>query len=96
MRSTLWAQRVAESCIFPPALNLIATHQTVPGGTALVGVGRAPEMYSPKTPGSTLLAVEGAGSTEGTPFITLLGPDSTLEGITVFYPNQIVSEKPVA
>ena len=79
----------------PTGTYLIATHLTVPGGTALVGVGRAPEMYSPKAPGSTLLALEGAGSREGTPFITLLGPDSTLEGITVFYPNQIVSEKPV-
>jgi len=79
----------------PTGIYLIATHLTVPGGTALVGVGRAPETYSPKAPGSTLLALEGAGSREGTPFITLLGPDSTLEGITVFYPNQIVSEKPV-
>ena len=79
----------------PTGIYLIATHLTVPGGTALVGVGRAPETFSPKAPGSTLLALEGAGSTEGTPFITLLGPNSTLEGITVFYPNQIVSEKPV-
>jgi len=79
----------------PTGTYLIATHLTVPGGTALVGVGRAPEMYSSKAPGSTLLAVEGAGSTEGTPFITLLGPNSTLEGITIFYPNQTVAEKPV-
>jgi hypothetical protein len=39
--------------------------------------------------------VEGAGSIEGTAFITLLGPNSTLEGITVFYPDQVIGEKPV-
>jgi hypothetical protein len=79
----------------PTGSYLIATHLTVPGGTALVGVGRAPLLYAPKYPGSTLLAVEGAGNTEGTPFITLLGPNSTLEGITIFYPKQVVADAPV-
>lgn len=32
---------------------------------------------------------------EGAPFITLLGPNSTIEGITVFYPDQVMAGKPV-
>ena len=82
--------------VFVPTGNyMIKTHLSIPTGTSLVGVGRAPMTYEPKSPGSTLLAVEGAGSTEGTPFITLQGPNSTIEGVTVFYPEQVLSEKPV-
>ena len=79
----------------PTGKYMIKTHLSVPAGTALVGVGRAPRSYAPESPGSALLAVEGAGSMEGTPFITLLGPNSTIEGITVFYPEQVIAEKPV-
>jgi hypothetical protein len=79
----------------PTGRYLIKTHLLVPAGTSLVGVGRAPMAFKAESPGSTLLAVEGAGSVEGTPFLTLLGPNSTLEGITVFYPNQVIAEKPV-
>jgi len=68
----------------PTGKYMIKTHLKVPAGTSLVGVGRAPLAYTAKSPGSTPLAMEGAGSMEGTPFITLLGPNSTLEGITVF------------
>ena len=78
----------------PVGTYLIKSHLTVPAGTSLVGVARAPQLYDPKLPGSTLLAVEGAGSIESTAFLTLEGPNTTLEGITVFYPNQIVSEAP--
>ena len=79
----------------PTGTYLIATHLIVPIGTALVGVGRTPLRYDPTHPGSTLLAVEGAGNPDGTPFITLLGPNATLEGITVFYPKQVIAEAPL-
>jgi len=79
----------------PTGTYLIATHLRVPAGTALVGVGCAPQAYSPKEPGSTLLAIEGAGHAAGTPFLSLMGPNSTIEGITVFYPRQTVSNPPV-
>lgn len=83
--------------VFLPTGNyLISSHLTIPAGVALLGVARAPRLYDTKTPGSTLLAVEGAGRLDGVPFITIEGPNSTLEGVTVFYPNQIVSEAPVA
>lgn len=78
----------------PTGQYMIRTHISVPAGTSLVGTGRAPLTYAAKSPGSTLLAVEGAGSTEGTPFITLLGPNATIEGLSVFYPNQSIAEKP--
>lgn len=79
----------------PQGRYLVKGRLTVPGGTTLMGVGRAPAMYSEQAPGSTLLAVEGAGQTEGPAFLTLTGPNSTLEGITVFYPNQVIADEPV-
>jgi hypothetical protein len=79
----------------PTGTYLVKTHLVVPAGTSLVGVGRAPQLYSDKEPGSTLLAVEGAGQPEGAAFITLQGPDSTLEGIKVLYPNQVVADEPI-
>src|SRR5208283_901251 len=80
----------------PRGSYLIKTHLVIPAGTSLVGVAHAPQRYTDKSPGSTLLAVEGAGSTEGTAFLTLEGPNSTLDGITVLYPNQVVADAPIA
>jgi hypothetical protein len=83
--------------VFAPAGRyLIKSHLRVPGNTTLSGVGRAPQTYDPKEPRTTLLAVEGAGNADGTPFLSLVGPNSTLEGITVFYPEQKIAETPVA
>jgi hypothetical protein len=80
----------------PTGRYLIRTHLVVPAGTSLVGVARAPQLYSDAKPGSQLLAVEGAGSSEGEAFITLKGPNSTLEGVSVFYPEQVASKQPTA
>jgi hypothetical protein len=79
----------------PVGRYLIGGHLAVPAGVSLLGVGRAPQSWSEKTPGSTLLAVEGAGNPDGTAFLTLQGPNATIEGLTVFYPNQAKTEKPV-
>jgi polygalacturonase len=79
----------------PTGIYLIKTHLVVREGTSLVGVARAPARYMPDSPGTTLLAVEGAGNGQGTPFIALHGPNSTLEGISVFYPNQVIADKPI-
>ena len=80
----------------PRGTYLVKGHLTIPAGTALLGVGRAPQLYTDKASGSMLLAVEGAGQTEGPAFLTLSGPNSTLEGISVFYPNQVVADEPVS
>jgi len=82
--------------LVPAGTYLIKSHLIVPAGTALVGVGRAPELYSEKTPGTTLLAIEGAGHEEGPAFITLAGPNSVLQGIKVLYPNQVIADRPTA
>ena len=79
----------------PTGSYMVRTHLSVPAETSLVGVGRAPTIYKDKSPGSTLLAVEGAGRTEGAAFITLQGPNSTLQGLKVFYPDQVVADAPV-
>jgi len=65
---------------------LIKTHLSVPDDVTLEGVWKIPTAWT-QYKGSTLLAVEGAGSEEGPPFITL-NANSTLKGITIFYPNQ--------
>src|SRR6266568_3536466 len=82
--------------VFLPRGNYrILTHLVIPAQATLAGVWRAPTAASQNL-GSTLLAVEGAGSTSGVPFITLQGNNSTLEGVTIFYPNQVISNTPLA
>jgi hypothetical protein len=80
--------------VFLPRGNyLINSSLVVPAQTSLVGVWRAPSTYSQNL-GTTLLAVAGAGATNGSPFITLQGNNSTLEGVTIYYPNQVTSNPP--
>lgn len=80
--------------VFLPRGNYyIAANLTIPQHTSLVGIWRAPQAYSQDL-GTTLLAIQGAGSTNGTPFITLQGPNSTLDGVTIYYPNQVAANPP--
>ncbi len=82
--------------VFLPVGNYyLAGHLTVPFHTTLAGVWRAPTAYS-QYRGTTLLAVENAGNTSGVPFITLQGPNSMLEGMTIYYPNQVLANPPTA
>jgi len=77
----------------PQGDYLIKSSLVVPAQTSLVGVWRAPSAFS-KSQGTTLLAVASAGTTNGTAFITLQGNNSTLEGVTIFYPNQVANNAP--
>ena len=79
----------------PRGNYLIAGHLMVPAETSLVGTAIAPERYSADSPGSTLLAIEGAGQTAGMAFIALSGPNSTVAGLRIYYPHQVVSEHPI-
>ena len=90
----------------PTGKYLIKTHLTIPKSVTLEGVWRAPptvdQYHDPKDPkggpelsGSVLLAVEGAGNEKGTPFLRL-GFNSTLKGVTLFYPEQTKTNPPVA
>ncbi|MBC7326568.1 hypothetical protein H5T87_00435 [bacterium] len=73
--------------VFAPTGNyLIKGHLSIPPYVTLEGVWRAPSTWS-QYKGTTLLAVEGEGEENGTPFITL-HTSSTLKGVTIFYPNQ--------
>ena len=65
---------------------MIKTHIEIPSHVTLEGVWSIPTTFT-EMKGSTLLAVEGAGSETGTAFITL-NRNSTLKGIAVFYPDQ--------
>jgi hypothetical protein len=80
--------------VFLPRGNyLISSNLVVPAETSLVGVWRSPTAWSQYL-GTTLLAVGGAGTTSGAPFITLQGPNSVLDGVTVYYPNQVMNNPP--
>jgi len=65
---------------------LIKGHLDIPDNVTLNGVWTTPTAWS-QYKGTTLLAVEGEGSEEGPPFISL-GANSVLKGLTIFYPNQ--------
>jgi hypothetical protein len=80
--------------VFLPTGNyMIASHLTVPAHTSLTGVFRAPTAYSQNN-GTTLLAVESPGVDTATAFITLTGPNSVLDGVAIFYPNQVLANPP--
>ena len=70
----------------PVGNYLIKTHLSIPSKVTLEGIWSIPTAWT-QNQGSTLLAVEGAGSENGPAFITL-GPNSTMKGLTVFYPDQ--------
>jgi len=90
------ARKRGGGIVFLPAGEYhIAGHLAVPAGVTLMGVARAPQTWR-RGDGSVLLAVEGAGMSEGAPFITLDGNNATIEGLAVFYPNQVLSEEPVS
>ena len=72
----------------------ILSHLLVPAQTTLAGTWRAPAAFT-QHQGTTLLAVAGAGSTSGVPFLTLQGDNSTLEGVTIYYPNQVLTNPPI-
>lgn len=73
--------------VFAPTGNyMIKSHLVLPANVTLEGVWTIPTAFS-QMKGTTLLAVEGAGSETGPAFITL-NINSCLKGITVYYPDQ--------
>lgn len=73
----------------------IAGTLRVPRDTTLAGVAVAPAAWN-ENRATTLLASAGAGEATGTPFISLMDHNATIQGLTVFYPNQIMDSTPVA
>jgi len=76
----------------PKGKYLIKGHLNIPDNVTLEGIWEMP----PRTTsyeGSVLLAVEGEGKPDGTPFITL-NTNSAIKGIIILYPNQVWSDSP--
>ncbi len=71
---------------------LIAGSLRIPAGVTLEGVWQIPTAFT-QNRGTTLLATGGAGEEDGTPFITMAA-NSTLKGVTIFYPDQKRSQAP--
>lgn len=78
----------------PQGTYLIKGHLTIPPNVTLEGIWQIPTAWT-QYKGSTLLAVEGEGKADGPPFISLT-LNSTLKGVTVFYPNQTGTNPPKA
>jgi hypothetical protein len=88
------ATRVGGNLVFLPAGNyLIQGTLDVPENVVLEGVFRAPTART-QNRGTTLLALSGAGKADGNPFLTL-HQNSTLHGLTVFYPEQKQTNPPI-
>jgi hypothetical protein len=87
--------------VFAPQGNyLIASQLTLPDATVLKGVASHVQRHwgNPSTNttfGTTLLAVANAGNESAPPFISLAGDSSGIEGLAIFYPNQVPRDPPI-
>ena len=73
----------------PPARYLVKGSLHIPPGVTLQGVEESPVWTEPLT-GSIILATGGRDSEDG-PALFELGHSSAVRGVTVFYPEQIVT-----
>jgi hypothetical protein len=80
--------------VVPAGEFMIRGHLTIPTEVTLEGMWRGPARGYVKK-GSVLLAVEGKGDADGTPFISM-NRDSTLRGMVIHYPEQIDENPPLA
>ena len=81
--------------LLPRGEYLVRGSLHVPDDVTLQGVFRAPNRGNTgQNKGSLLLATEGKGKPDGTPFISL-GQNGTLYGLTIFYPEQTCPDVPV-
>jgi hypothetical protein len=76
----------------PRGTYLIAKHLTIPKNVTLEGIWQIPTAWT-QYKGTTLLAVEGAGNADGTPFITLWD-NAVVKGLTIYYPEQVGTNPP--
>lgn len=60
----------------------------------LSGVAAAPTAWT-QNECTTLLASAGRGTATGTPFISFVGKNATLKGVTIYYPDQVSDATPV-
>ena len=86
----------------PRGNYFFAGHLSVPSGVTLQGIWQSVPAHNgirdrglpkPTDDGTTFLVTEGAGSEEGSPFLTL-HTNSTLRGVVLYYPQQKPDEEP--
>ncbi len=81
--------------VFVPRGNfLIKGNLIIKSNIILKGIWESPTART-QYKGSTLLAIADEDNPEGKPFITLFN-NSTIQGITIFYPNQTMTNPPKA
>eukprot|EP01088_Endostelium_zonatum_P008664 TRINITY_DN21820_c0_g1_i1.p1 TRINITY_DN21820_c0_g1~~TRINITY_DN21820_c0_g1_i1.p1 ORF type:complete len:496 (+),score=95.78 TRINITY_DN21820_c0_g1_i1:77-1489(+) len=83
--------------LLPAGTYLVSTRLTIHPSCTLKGINEHPwrSHGAPGTVvGTTLLAVADAGQISGVPFINLVGPNTGIEGLSIFYPNQIATAAP--
>ena len=77
----------------PAGRYCVLTNLTIPASVSLKGVFQGPpatgDTYSPMG-GTILLSVAGTGNPAGQAFVTLSGNNSTIDGLAIFYPNQVI------
>jgi hypothetical protein len=74
----------------PPGVTLRGSYACVPSHVGLRNQGAV----KPGDDGTALLVTAGKGSEEGNPFLTL-NTNSSVAGMTVFYPEQVTDSAPV-
>ncbi len=84
------AAKNGEVVLVPAGQYKIGGVLTIPDGVTLKGIAEGPVMASTKW-GTMLLAYAGRDKEESQPFITLLN-NSTIKGLSIYYPEQIVTD----
>ena len=82
------AGKIGDEVFLPAGRYRLSGHLTVPSGVTLRGTWTAPHHARLRT-GTVLLAYEGRGQEDGQPLISL-NPSSSVQGITIFYPEQTI------
>lgn len=85
------AASVKGGVVFVPAGRwLVKGHLVLKPGVHLMGVNAAPQSWEPQS-GTVLLAVEGRGD-EAAPAFIEMRSSTSLEGVTIYYPEQKVDD----
>lgn len=97
------AEKMGGTVVFLPTGNyLVKTHLIVPSNVTLEGIWRFVPSSDPQNKnggaaydkGTVLMAVENEGNPDAVPFIHLQGPNATLKGVSIYYPNQVDANPP--
>ncbi len=81
--------RFAGHLTVPPAVTLKGVWESVPAHNGIRDAG----LPKPTDDGTTFLVTENAGNEGGPPFLTL-NHNSTLKGVVIYYPEQVVDAVP--